>query len=137
MIGWLALPILCLHDLLLTGNPLWWLSVAPHAVELNHGRARSLPGVLVMSAGHVRGMWPLAIEAVAGGLILLTRPAWIPVVGLVALGPLVIVYTWALAVRHVNVLSHYYHPADMAAVLGARNSVAAGLASAPARLGAR
>jgi hypothetical protein len=137
MIGWLALPILCLHDLLLTGNPLWWLSVAPHAVELNHGRARSLPGVMVMSANHVRGMWPLAIEAVAGGLILLVRRAWIPVVGLVALGPLVIVYTWALAVRHVNVLSHYYHPADMATVVGAGIAVGAGLAWARTQLAIR
>src|SRR5258705_9631997 len=120
----MALPILCLHDLLLTGNPLWWLSVAPHVVELNHGRARSLPGVLAMSAGHVRGMWPLAIEAVAGGLILLTRRAWVPVVGRGALGPLGIGYTRAVAVRHVNLLSQYYHPADMPAGLGAGTGVA-------------
>src|SRR5258705_10957652 len=101
MTGWLAVPILCLHDLLLTGNPLWWLSVAPHAVELNHGRARSLPGGLVMSAGHVRGMWPLAVEAVAGGPILLSRRAWSPVVALVSVGAQVILSNSAPAVRHV------------------------------------
>jgi hypothetical protein len=137
MIAWLALPVYGIHDLLLTGNPMWWLTVAPHAVEVNQGRSRSLGGTLLLSANHIKSMWILAIAAIAGGLVLLNRRAWVPIVGLVALGPLVVVYTWALAFRHIEVISHYYHPADMAIVLAAGVAVASGLAWAQQRLARR
>lgn len=127
MIGWLALPVMCLHDLLLTGDPLWWLSVAPHAVVVGGGRARSLPGTILLTLGHVKSMWILVALAIAGGLLLVVRRAWVAVVGLIALGPLVFAYTWALSARHIQVLTHYFHPADMAIVVAAGVAVGAGL----------
>ena len=137
MIGWLALPLICLHDLLLTGNPFWWLAVAPHAVELNHGRAQSLPKTLIESRDHLRTMWPLALGAAAGGLVLIVRRAWVLALGLVALGPLVYVYIWALSIRHIDVLSHYFHPADLAVIVAAGIAVGTGLAWGQARFAAR
>jgi hypothetical protein len=119
MIGWLAIPGMCLHDLLLTGDPFWWLSVAPHAVELNGGRARSLAGTIYMSATRMIPMFILVLEALVGGIILLRRKSWVATAGLVAMGPLVIVFTWLLAARHIDTLPHYLHPADMATILGA------------------
>ena len=137
MIGWLAIPLLCLHDLLLTGDPLWWLSVAPHAVELNGGRARSIGGTLYLSASRVLAMSVLAVEAIVGGLILLRRRQWVAVAGLVTLGPLVFVYTWLLAVRHVQVLPHYLHPAELAIILAAAVGVGCLLDIGRERLGTR
>jgi len=122
-IGWLALPVMCLHDLLLTGNPLWWLSVAPHAVEVNGGRARSLPGAVYMSASRLLSMIVLVVEALAGGIIVLRRRQWVATVGLIALGPLVVIFIWFLAARHIETIGHYLHPVDLAIILGAAVAV--------------
>lgn len=137
MFGWLTIPALCLHDLLLTGDPLWWLSVAPHAVEINDGRARSIGGTLYLSASRVFAMSILAVEAVVGGIIVLRRRQWVAAAGLVTLGPLVIVYTWLLAVRHVQVLPHYLHPAELAIILAAAVAVGSLLDLGRPRLAAR
>src|SRR5438093_1285054 len=45
MLGGLAVVGYCLHDLLLTGDPLWWTKVAAHSVELSGGHAHSLGAV--------------------------------------------------------------------------------------------
>jgi hypothetical protein len=137
MVGWLAVVGYCVHDLLLTGDPLWWTKVASRSVELNHGSAHSLNQVILSSRLRLLSMLPLALAASAGGLLLLRRRAWMPAAALIALGPLVIVETWVLAARRVNVLSHYYHPVDVAIVLGASVAVGAGLAWLRARSGDR
>lgn len=124
MTGWLAVAGLCAHDLLLTGNPLWWTGIATHSVALNGGRARSLSGVVRMSASRLVALWPLVIAACVGGLRLLQLRSWVAAAGVIAMGPLVIVYTWCLAVVHVNVLTHYLHPIDLAIVLAAAVGVA-------------
>lgn len=134
LIGWLAIPGMCLHDLLLTGDPLWWVKVAPHAVELNEGRARSLAGTLYLSASHLASMIILVAEALVGGIVVLRRGAWIVTAALVALGPLVIVATWLLAIRHLETLTHYLHPADLATILAAAIGVGALLSLARRRL---
>ncbi len=119
LIGFLAIPGLCLHDFLLTGDPLWWLAVAPHAVQINRGLSRSLPSTIHLSAARLLSLSALVVEATVGGLITLRRGQWVAAAGLIALGPLVIVETWFLALRHIEVLSHYLHPVDLAVSLGA------------------
>jgi hypothetical protein len=134
MVGWLAIPGMCLHDLLLTGDPFWWLSVAPHAVEVNGGRARSLAGTIYMSGTRLIPMMVLVLEALVGGVIVLRRRAWVATAGLVGMGPLVIVFTWLLAARHIETLPHYLHAADLATILGAAIGVGILLALARGRL---
>jgi len=134
LIAWLALPVLCVHDFLLTGIPLWWIGIARHSVELAGGRASSLPTVLHMSADLLLGMLPMVIAACAGGLLLVRRQSWIAVAGLVAMGPLILVYTWLLSIEHINVLSHYLHPAELAIVLAAAVGVGLVLAAGRGRL---
>lgn len=136
-IGWLAIPVICLHDLLLTGDPFWWLSVAPHAVELSGGRARSLAGTMYMAATRLISMIVLVLGALAGGIILLRRRSWVATAGLVGMGPLVIVYTWLLAVRNIQTLTHYLHPIDLATILGAAIGVGVFLSMARGRLESR
>jgi hypothetical protein len=134
MIGWLAIPGMCLHDLLLTGDPFWWLSVAPHAVEVNGGRARSLAGTIYMSGTRLIPMIILVLEALVGGIIVLRRKEWTATAGLVGMGPLVIVFTWLLAARHIETLPHYLHAADLATILGAATGVGILLTLARGRL---
>jgi hypothetical protein len=136
-IGWLAIPVMCLHDLLLTGDPFWWLSVAPHAVELAGGRARSLAGTMYMSASRLISMIVLVLGALVGGIIVLRRRAWVATAGLIGLGPLIIVYTWLLAVRNIHTLTHYLHPIDLATILGAAIGVGVLLSKARSRLVSR
>jgi hypothetical protein len=119
MTGWLAIVGLCVHDLLLTGDPLWWTRVAAHSVALNDGRARSVAGVVRMSASLLWSSLPLAIAACLGGLHLLRTRSWVAAAGLIAIGPLVLVYTWVLAIARINVITHYLHPVYLAMVLGA------------------
>jgi hypothetical protein len=119
MTGWLAIVGLCAHDLLLTGDPLWWTRVAAHSVALNDGRARSLGGVVFMSGSLLWSSLPLTIAACLGTLHLLHTRRWVAAVGLIAIGPLVVVYTWILAIARINVLTHYLHPVYLAIVLGA------------------
>jgi hypothetical protein len=124
MIGWLGVIGMCVHDLFLTGDALWWTKVATHSVALSGGRARSLAGVGFMAASLLWSVLPLTLAACLGGLLLLRSRSWVAVAGLIAIGPLVIVYTWVLAIGRINVLSHYLHPVHLAIVLG--GSVAAG-----------
>src|SRR5439155_4791293 len=127
MLGGLAVVGYCLHDLLLTGDPLWWTKVAAHSVELSGGHAHSLGAVILSTRIRLLGQLPLVLPACAGGLLLLYRRAWVPAAGLIAMGPLVIVYTWLLAARRLNVLSHYFHPLDLAIILGASIGIGVGL----------
>lgn len=137
MAGWLSIPGLALHDLLLTGDPLWWTRVARHSVELKGGRPRSILGVLQLSRTVLATTPYLTILAVAGGLILLSRRQWIAVAGLLAMGPLVLVYAVGLAVLHLHVLRHYLDAADIALVLGSAVAVAAVTAAILARVARR
>jgi hypothetical protein len=124
-IGFAGLLGMGLHDVLLTGDPIWWTSVAPHAVAVNDGRSRSLPSTIRIGAVLLIGQLPLAIGAAIGGLILLRRRQWLAVAGLVTLGPLVLLETWALAWRHLEVVGHYLHPVTIALTLGSAVTVGA------------
>lgn len=137
MTGWLAVIGLCAHDFLLTGDPLWWTRVASHSVALNDGQARSLAGVGFMSVSLLWSVLPLTIAACAGGLYLLRSRSWVAVAGLIAMGPLVIVFTWFLAIARINVLAHYLHPVYLAIVLGASVLVGLLLEIATGRFAAR
>jgi hypothetical protein len=119
LIGWLAIVGLCVHDLLLTGDPLWWTSVASHSVALNGGRARSVAGVVLMSVQRLGSMIVLVVAGCGGLAVLVRRRSWIALAGLVVMGPLVVVYTWLLALARLNVIGHYLDPVNLAVMLAA------------------
>ena len=136
-IGFAGLIGMGVHDLLLTGDPLWWTKVAPHAVAVNDGQSRPLLSTILLSVNLLLGQLPLAAGATIGGLILVRDRQWIPAAGLVVLGPLVILETWVLAWRHLEVVGHYLHPVTLAMILGSAVAVGSGASVVRRRLAER
>ncbi len=134
IVGFVAIPVMGLHDVLLTGDPFYWLAVAPHAVEVNGGRARSLAGTVYLGVTKLWSLNVLVVLATVGGLIAMRRRQWLVAAGLVGLGPLVILATWVLAIRHIEVVAHYLHAVDLAVILGAAYGVGTVLSAARDRL---
>ena len=120
-VSWLALPIACLHDLLLTGDPLYWLSVpagytAIVAPDLRALRPLELIGEVV---SRYAGMPILAALAAAGAIRLARRRQW-AVLGAIAsltagVIALLVVITW----RQVYVTTRYLEPADIGLLVAA------------------
>lgn len=119
MVGWLAIGFLCLHDLLLTGDPLWWTTVGSHSVELLGGRPASPARIALNAVLHVRPLTGLAVAAGVGMVVLVRRRTWLPILGILAMGAGVAAFCVFLAWRHLAILAHYYDPIDLAVVLAA------------------
>lgn len=129
LLGWLSLPLLCLHDLALTGDPLWWARVSEISASMRH--PLSVRRVLRLNVSHLLGLWPFVVAGMAGAIVLAWRRSWGVLLGLVAIGPLVSLLTLVLALRRLVVLGHYLDPIDLAVILAA--SVGAGAILAEAR----
>jgi hypothetical protein len=125
LIGWLAVAVLGVHDYLLTGNPVWWTEVSSISAA---GRKASVKAVALLNARHLLAMQWLVLAAVPGVVVLIRRRAWLAFWGLVAMGPLVGLFTLFLAFRNLTVLGHYLHPIDLAVILCAAVGTAAILA---------
>ena len=120
-IGLLALPIMCLHDILLTGDPFFWTSVASSysAAAEKAGRLPSLGAVARQLAGLASGQAAVTVLAVIGVGVLATRARWAILVGLVALGPGMAVFLLLLAARHTFVDQRYFVPITVAMIFAA------------------
>jgi hypothetical protein len=88
-IGLLALPVMLVHDALLTGDPLYWARVsAAYGDAL--ARAGALPDAWSAARQVIAvplGLPILSVLAVVGVVALIRRRAWPILVALVALGP--------------------------------------------------
>jgi len=120
-IGLLALPIMCLHDVLLTGDPFFWTSVASSysAVAESSGRLLSLGAVARELAALALGQAAVTILAVVGTGVLAARARWPILVGLVALGPGMALFLLLLAARHTFVDQRYLVPISVAMIFAA------------------
>ncbi len=116
LLGALAVPLACLHDLLLTGDPLFWIGVparytevyAPSVVPSDVGR------YLAVLAARLRDAWPVVVAAVVGAAWLILRRRWVAVAGLGSLAAGEIVLLTALALRGTYISARYYEPLDLA-----------------------
>jgi hypothetical protein len=120
-IGLLALPVMCLHDAVLTGDPLFWTKVAAaySAAAATAGRLPSLGDVADELAALVTGQIAIALLALVGGAVLAARARWSVLIGVLALGPGMAVLLLALAARHVFVDPRYLVPISVAMVFSA------------------
>jgi len=122
LVGFGALPILCLHDWLLTGRPLYWLDVSSIVSTAISDSVKSAPELFKQLAGHYAGS-PARLAAltlaVLGLVDLLRRRQWAVAAGLLAIGPGLVAFLELLALRHTYVSTRYQIPGDVAVVFGA------------------
>ena len=126
LVGWLAVVAMGIHDWLLIGDPMWWTSVAATNAAATPSQRVFAGGVLRDALDRTRALGLTAVLAIVGTAILFSRRRWSALVGLVALGPLVVVEAVFFAWRGLDVLAHYLHTVDVVAVIAA--SVAVGAA---------
>jgi hypothetical protein len=121
LIGWLALPILLLHDLLLTGNPLYWLSMPSAYTALVYPSLDPIPlGTYIANlAGRYGGDAILVILAGAGVYFLVRARRWSILIGLAALTTGVLALLASLALRGLFIDARYYEEPELALAFAA------------------
>jgi len=120
-IGLLALPVMCLHDVLLTGDPFFWTSVAASYSATAESAGR-LPGVTAVArdlADLAAGQAAVTVLAVVGVVVLAVRARWSILVGVLALGPGMAAFLLVLAARHTFVDPRYLVPISVALIFAA------------------
>ncbi|HET9344248.1 MAG TPA: hypothetical protein VFO05_00995 [Candidatus Limnocylindrales bacterium] len=115
----LAFPVMLLHDQLLTGDPMYWASVAPRYAA--QGTAR-LPSLGEVAGTMLERYWQLGgitLLAVIGTIAVVRARRWWVAVALLGLGPAVAALLLILAFRGVIVPPRYVAPIDVALVFAA------------------
>jgi len=135
LIGWLALVVFTVHDLLLTGDPWWWAKVA--SISATGHPVASVGGVARLNATHLLALRGFVVAGAIGAVVLIRKRAWLAFWGLAVMGPGVALFTLLLALRGLKVLGHYLHPIDIAVILGAAIGAGAVLAEVRRRSGPR
>jgi hypothetical protein len=124
MVGWLALAVLAGHDLILTGDPLYWLRVG--SIYADGAFVRSVAVVARMVAGPFVGGPLLTIAAIVGVVSLSrTPPGRVVALGLVTIAVGTGLLLIGLAARGNATLYYYLHPIELALGLAAAFGVAA------------
>jgi hypothetical protein len=120
LLGLLAVPVMCLHDWLLTGDPLFWTTVAVRYSETTRHPIADVGesiGFLVNRYGMT--LWPLTLLAIVGVVELLRTERGLLLAGVLAFGLGVAGLLVVLAARHVYVPTRYFAPIDLAFIVAA------------------
>lgn len=117
----LALPIMLLHDWLLTGDPLFWASVSARytAAARQRGDIAGPAEVGASLVDLVAANGALVVLALMGLVGLLVRRQWPALVGLLGLGPGIAAFLVLLAARGTYVSGRYEAPVDLAVLFAA------------------
>jgi len=134
-VGMVALPIQGLHDWLLSGDPLYSLSVPVRGTP--SGELLGPFGRLAWLVGRELDGGAMLVLAVAGVAALVAARRWSIVAGLAVLGPGVAAFLVWLEVRHVYVSSRYAAPLDLAIAIAAAVGYGAALAPGLATVASR
>lgn len=119
LVGFLALPVMIVHDWLLTSNGFFWLDVSAIASRADPSSVETPVQVARDLARHYAAAWPLAFPAVVAVFDLVRRRSFVVLLGLLACGPGVLAFLELLAVRGVYVSYRYSIPADAALIFAA------------------
>ena len=121
LLGWLALPILLLHDFLLIGNPLYWLSMPAAYTAIARPGLRPMP--LDAYLGELGEQYSddrlLIVLAVVGVGFLIRRRRWSVLIGLVSLTFGVFALLTSLALRGLFIDGRYYEQPGLAMAFAA------------------
>jgi hypothetical protein len=119
LVGFGALPVMVLHDLLIYGDPLFWASVAVRYSASTTQHILGPAALLGWLIGHYLSLWPLVVLGLLGVARLVRQRTWIGLVGWLALGPGMAIFLLVLAVRRIYVPDRYVAPIDIAAIVAA------------------
>lgn len=119
LIALAALPVMALHDWLLTGDPLFWATVSARYSSTTRLTILTPVELATWLSGRYVALWPLTLLALVGVVRLVRRRRWALVAGVVAFGPGMAVLLVVLAARHIYVPSRYAAPIDLAAIVSA------------------
>lgn len=122
LLGFLALPVMILHDWLLTGNGFFWVDVSTIVSKAVPAAVMSPTQLASTLVDHFAGNWArlVLLGLCAVGVVdLLRRRQAVVLIGLAACGPGVIAFLEFLAIRNTYVSGRYVIPADAAVVFGA------------------
>jgi len=116
--AWLAVPVICVHDLLLTGDPLFWLRVATIYAD---GIVVDSPGAVAGRIGQEFVVTPLLTVAAIGGLVALfrTRVGRVVAAGVLTIGLGTACLLVAVATRGLATPNYYLHPIQIAIAFAA------------------
>ncbi|HTS14733.1 MAG TPA: hypothetical protein VMH24_03640 [Candidatus Sulfotelmatobacter sp.] len=129
LLGFMALPVMLLHDWLLTGDPLFWATVSTRYSEGAGATGLLDPIELARSLTHRYVLLaPFSLLAVVGGIWLLRTRRWALALGVAALGPGLVAFLLVLAARGTFVAARYAVPADLAVLFSASLGAAAAAA---------
>lgn len=120
-----SLPIMLLHDWLLTGDMFFWMKVSQ---RYTHAHVQGILDPLERLAWFVRRylkLWPALVLGLLGAWALFRGRRWGHLVGLIAIGPGIAAFILLLAARGLYAPERYALPVDLALFLLA----AVGLAS--------
>jgi hypothetical protein len=118
LIGFGALLVMGLHDLLIYGDPLFWSTVASR-YSAGDPNVLSPLALFRLIGKHYLEIWPLVILALVGAWRLIRVQAWAVVLGLVAMGPGMAAFLLFLAFRRISVPDRYLAPIDISAIVAA------------------
>jgi hypothetical protein len=124
-LGFLAVPVMLVHDWLLTGDPLFWLSVSQRYSEASPGAVMTPADLLGTMLGRYLGMPVLTVLAIVGLVDLVRRRQWVALVGLVGASLGIAAFLELLAIRGTYVSSRYFAAIDLALIFTAAAGAAA------------
>lgn len=139
LLGWLALPIQLLHDVLLIGNPFYWLSMPAAYTALARPGLRPMPlDVYLGELGEQYADDRLLIAlALVGAGFLIRRRRWSMLIGLVSLTFGVFALLTSLALRGLFIDGRYYEQPGLATAFAAAIGVGGLVGLAARALGPR
>lgn len=116
LLGFLALPIMLLHDWRLTGDPFFWTEVSARFSAAAASSVQTPPELLLAIGRHFRTEAVLVLIAAVGVIGVLRARAWVVGLGLLGLGPGVGLFLLFLSARGIYVSDRYYAAMDLALI---------------------
>jgi hypothetical protein len=118
------------HDWLLTGDPLFWVSVSHRYSDASPGAVMTPLDLLGSMLGRYLGMPVLTVLAIVGFVALVARRQWVALVGLVGASLGIAAFLELLAIRGTYVSSRYFAAIDLALIFAAAAGAAAAIEDA-------
>jgi hypothetical protein len=119
LLGFIAIPVLMVHDQLLIHDPFYWVHVAERYSAAHPGAVDTPAHVLLREVVLFVRLGGMTLLAALGGATLLIRRHDVIALGLIGLGPGICVFLVLLAARGTYVSTRYLTPIELATIFAA------------------